>query len=82
MDFDCALATAYMYLAAQSLGLGARIYTGFLDRIDAEIRETRGIEVGYRPVAVLRIGRIKKDIDVVSFPSPRKPRYQVVNYVE
>ena len=34
VDFDCALATENMFVAAQSLGLGAHIYTGPVNNIN------------------------------------------------
>lgn len=81
VDFDCALATENMYVAAQSLGLGAHIYTGPIRKIK-ERMEAYGIPDGYRPIAVLRVGHIEEAVDGVSSASPRKDKEEVVNYVE
>lgn len=81
-DFDCALATENMFIAAQSLGLGARIYTGPLRNIDTEMRKLLEIPVEYRVVALLRIGNLDTEVDAASSASPRKEMKEVVNYVK
>ena len=80
VDFDCALATQNMYIAAQSLGLGARIYTGPVNNINATMKETLEIPEGYMVISVLRIGNIDRSIDAVSSASPRKQIHDIVNY--
>lgn len=80
IDFDCALATENMFIAAHSLGLGARIYTGPVNNINATRKEAFAIPVGYRVVSVLRIGNIDKSVDAVSAASKRKTFEEVVNY--
>ncbi len=79
VDFDCALAVENMYLAAQSLGLGARIYTSPVGNVE-RIRQELDIPEGYRVIALLRIGRVDEKVDAVSSASPRKPKEKVVNY--
>lgn len=79
-DFDCGLAAQSMFIAAHSLGLGARMY-GSPTRNMATKREQYQIPAGYKPVIVLRIGNIAKAVDAVSSASPRKPDSEIVNYV-
>lgn len=80
--FDCALATENMFIAAVSMGLGARIYTGPVRRIDEEIRENLEVPDGYEVVALLRVGNLDPEVDAVSSASPRKGMEEVVNYIE
>lgn len=82
VDFDCALATENMFIAAQSLGLGACIYTGPVRKINSEMREILEIPEGYRVVAALRVGNLDTSIDATSSASPRKEINKLVNYVE
>lgn len=81
VDFDCALATANMYLAAQSLGFGAHIYTGPVQSINTTMRDRLHIPEGYRVVAVLQIGVLASEVDATTSASPRNPMEDVVNYV-
>jgi nitroreductase len=80
VDFDCALATANMYLAAQSLGFGAHIYTGPVQSINTTMRDSLQIPEGYRVVSVLQIGALPSEVDATSSASPRKPLEELVNY--
>ena len=73
-DFDCALATENMYLAAQALGLGARIYTGPVRIINSSKRQSLGVPEGYKVIALLRVGHVSKDIDASSAASTRKAK--------
>ncbi|MBN1782380.1 nitroreductase family protein [bacterium] len=82
IDFDCALAVENMYLAAQGMGLGARIYTGPVRRIDEEMKKTLAVPDGYRVVALLRIGNLDNRSDAISAASARKEMNEVVNYTE
>ena len=82
VDFDCALATENMFIATLSLGLGARIYTGPVGRINADMRETLQVPEGYRVVSALRIGNLTDDADAVTQATPRKEMKEVVNYSE
>jgi nitroreductase len=79
IDFDCALATENMFIAAQALGLGARIYTGPVNNVNATLKESLGIPAGYRVIALLRIGNIDKTVDAVSAASKRKDAKEIVN---
>jgi nitroreductase len=79
-DFDCALATENMYVAAQSLGLGAHIYMSPVANINTKMKDVLGITEGYRVVAVLRIGNIDKNVDATSSASTRKNAEEIVTY--
>ncbi len=77
VDYDCGLATQNMYIAAQSLGLGAHIYAGPIANINSK-KESFGIPEGFRAVAALRIGHIDRSVDAVSSASPRKTWEEMV----
>ncbi|HOM41640.1 MAG TPA: nitroreductase family protein [Bacteroidales bacterium] len=79
-EYDCGLATQNMYVAAQSLGLGAHIYAGPVESINTSKKEVLGIPSGYRAIMVLRIGHIDKNVDAVSAASPRKSIQETVNF--
>jgi len=82
VDYDCGLATENMALAAISLGLGQRIYTGPIANINANMKQTLQISDGYKAVAVLRVGNIEKNVDAVSAASPRKNYEEVVTFLK
>ena len=76
---DCALATENIYLAAQALGLGSRIYTGPIDTVNTKYKESLGLPSGYSAVAVVRVGRIET-VDAVSAASSRKDPAGMISY--
>jgi nitroreductase len=78
-DFDCGLATESMFIAAHSLGLGARIYGSPAGNINSK-KELFQIPSGYKAVVVLRIGNIDKSVDAISAATPRKKAEEIVNY--
>jgi nitroreductase len=78
-DFDCGLATESMFVAAHSLGLGARIYGSPTGNINSN-KDLFEIPSGYKAVMVLRIGNTDKTVDAVSAATPRKKFEEVVNY--
>lgn len=78
VDHDCGIAAGYMCIAAQALGLGARIYGGPVRAINSGSKETLGVPEGYRVITVLRVGHVDKNIDAVSAASPRKKMEEVV----
>jgi nitroreductase len=80
IDFDCALATENMFIAAQGLGLGAHIYTGPVGKVNSTMKQTLSIPDGYRAVSVLRIGNIDSNVDAVSSASTRKKAEELVIY--
>jgi nitroreductase len=78
-DFDCGLATESMFVAAHSLGLGARIYGSPTGNINSK-KELFQIPAGYKAVIVLRIGNADKSVDAVTAATPRKNPEEVINY--
>lgn len=78
-DFDCGLATQSMFIAAEGLGLGARIYGSPVRNVNLK-REAYQIPAGYKAVMVLRVGNINKSVDAVSAASTRKTSEDVINY--
>jgi nitroreductase len=76
---DCALAVQSVYLAAQALGYGSRIYTGPMNDINKNLKTELGLPNGHNAVALVRIGRINK-ADAVSGASSRKSVDSVVTY--
>ena len=79
-DFDCALAAENMNIAAQSLGLGARIYGGPVGSVNASLKESLQIPAGYNVVTILRIGHTEKNTDAISSASARKTFEEIVNF--
>lgn len=77
---DCALATGNIYLAAQALGLGSRIYTGPIDAINSRFKTELGFPRDYSAVALVRIGQVQPGVDAVSAASSRKDLNSMVNY--
>jgi nitroreductase len=80
-DFDCGLTTQNMFIAATSMGLGARIYGGPIAAARTK-REALQIPEGFTPVIMLRVGNTEKGTDAVSGASPRKTKEELVNYVK
>lgn len=79
VDFDCALATHSMFVAAEGLGLGARIYGSPVNTVNSK-RDALQIPAGFRAVIVLRVGNIDKGVDAVSAATPRKKSEEIINY--
>jgi nitroreductase len=77
---DCALATESIYLAAQALGYGSRIYTGPIDSLNQNLKAGLGLPSGYSAVALVRVGRVTPGVDAVSAASSRNPAGGQVNY--
>lgn len=80
IEFDCALATENMNIAAQSLGLGARIYGGPVRNVNSIMKQSLEIPEGYRVVTILRVGHIDKSVDAVTAASSRKSFEEIVNF--
>ncbi|HUW93732.1 MAG TPA: nitroreductase family protein [Bacteroidales bacterium] len=78
-DFDCGLAAENMFIAATSLGLGARIYGGPAGTANTK-REALQVPMGYKVVVILRVGNINNSVDAASGASPRKTAEEIVNY--
>jgi nitroreductase len=77
---DCALAVQSIYLAAQALGHGSRIYTGPINEVNQKLKGELGLPGGHNAIAIVRIGRVDKSADTVSGASPRKSADSVVTY--
>ena len=78
---DCALAVQSIYLAAQALGYGSRIYTGPVDNFNKNLKAEITLPKGHSAVAIVRVGKIKEPApDAVSAASRRKSASEVVTY--
>lgn len=79
MQFDCGLATQNMQLAAESLGLGARIFIEPVHEIENQ-RGRLGIPEGYDVLVALLIGYVDDSIDTAVSATPRDMLSNHVNY--
>jgi nitroreductase len=77
---DCALAAESIYLAAQALGLGSRIYTGPIDSLNKNLKTDLSLPKGHSAVVLVRIGRLPVGVDAVSSASSRNSAAQLVTY--
>ena len=77
---DCALAAHSIYLAAQALGLGSRIYTNPVAGINSRFKAQLALPADHNVIALVRIGRLPPGADTVSSPSPRHNTDRVVTY--
>ena len=77
---DCGLAVQSIYLAAQALGYGSRIYTAHNDRINANHKSDLGLPNNQNVVALVRVGRVSSMTDGLSRASARKQPNEVVSY--
>jgi nitroreductase len=77
---DCALAVESMYLAAQALGYGSRIYTGPINNLNSNLKGDLGIPAANNAVALVRVGKVQAGVDAVSAASPRKKAEELVTY--
>jgi len=83
--FDNGLAMQNMFLAAQSLGLGTRMYMRPLQNLNDNLLHRLEAPENYRAIIILRIGQIaddSDDVDAVSQASPREPLETKVNFIE
>ena len=78
VDFDCGLAAQNMYLAAQSLGLGANIAMSPVSSVNA-MADTLGIEDGYEAIMVLTIGHY--ETDTISAATPRNEVADITTFI-
>jgi nitroreductase len=79
-QLDCGLALESMYLAAQNIGLGSRIYTGPHRDNANNLKRELALPEGHVVVATLRIGKIQNSIDATSSASYRQPLNAKVTY--
>jgi len=80
-EFDTALATQNMFLAAQALGLAARIYVMPVAKINDTMLLELEIPDNYQAIAVLRIGYEAEGVDAQTAASPRHPIKDKINYI-
>ena len=80
--FDCALATQNMYLAAQALGYGSRLYYDVIPMINSGMKDSLGIPEGYEAQIYLYIGNVADGVDATASASPRNPLGGNVNYID
>jgi nitroreductase len=76
---DCALAAENIYLAAQALGYGSRIYTGPMDALNRNLKGDLGLPAEHSAVVLVRVGRVQA-VDAVSAASARKNARDVTVY--
>ena len=79
--FDNALAMQNMFLTAQALGLGTRMYMRPLQNLNQNLLHRLGAPANYRAIMILRIGQIT-EIDAVTQASPRHPLETRINFIE
>lgn len=78
VHFDCGLASQNMFVAAQALGLGARMYGSPAGNINNTMKDDLGIPETHAAIIVLRVGNVDKSVDAVSSASTRKPPESIV----
>jgi nitroreductase len=77
---DCGLAAESMYLAAQALGLGSRIYTGPIDAVNRQLKTELDLPQGHSAVVLVRVGRLAAPVDAASAASSRRAAGETVIY--
>ncbi|MCL2270464.1 MAG: nitroreductase family protein [Treponema sp.] len=78
---DCSLAVESIYLAAQALGYGSRIYTGPINALNNNLKKELNLPPGHNAVALVRVGRTAA-VDAVSAASNRKKAEETVRYIK
>jgi nitroreductase len=76
---DCGLAAQSMYLAAQALGLGSRIYTGPVDAVNKDLKSALSLPANHNVVVIIRIGKVQP-VDAVTAASARNSADKLVTY--
>lgn len=79
VDIDCGIATGFMLIGAQSLGLGGHIYTGPVANVNPK-KAVLGVPEGYKVITLLRVGNFENTADAISGASTRKSMQEVVNF--
>jgi nitroreductase len=77
---DCALAAESIYLAAQALGHGSRIYTGPVESVNQGLKPSLGLPANHNVVIMVRVGKVSPGVDAVSAASSRKAAESLVVY--
>jgi len=71
-----------MYIAVQSLGLGAHLYYGGVQIINDNMKNTPGIPNDYEAQIIMLAGYIDYGVDAVTSASARNPLSDNANYVD
>lgn len=79
--FDCALAAQNINLAAQSLGLGARMYYSGVQNINDGKKGSLGIPDEYNAQIIMLIGYPDDSADASASASIRRPVSENVNFI-
>jgi nitroreductase len=69
-----------MYLAAQALGYGSRIYTGPIDSLNQNLKSQLGLPSGHNAIVLVRVGRLRDNVDAQSAASARASMTSKVQY--
>jgi nitroreductase len=77
---DCALAAQSIYLAAQALGYGSRIYTGPINGVNQGLKSGLGLPANHNAVILVRVGKVTPGVDAVSAASSRKAADTMLTY--
>lgn len=78
---DCGLATENMYIAAQSLDLGAHLYAAPISKMN-EDKDTLGIPDGYDAIVAILIGYEENPSDASSSATTRNSFEDMVTYAK
>ena len=82
MNFDSGLASQNIFLAAQALGLGARMYAVPVQNINENLLQRLELpDDSFRAKIVIRIGYEEEGVDATTAASPRQPLETKVNFV-
>ena len=79
--FDNALAMQNMFLTAQALGLGTRMYMNPLQNLNNNLLHRLDAPENFRAIMILRVGQITA-VDAAAQASPRQPLGTRVNFVD
>jgi nitroreductase len=77
---DCALAAESIYLAAQALGYGSRLYTGPINTINQRLKTQLGLPAGHSAVVLVRVGKVAPGVDAQTAASSRAAVSTKVQY--
>ena len=85
-SFDCGLACENMYIAAKSLGYGAKIISSPTMQLNGEnhdaLCEKLGVDASYTAVAVLLVGHESEPADATSGASERSSMDEKVSIID
>ncbi|MCL2792310.1 MAG: nitroreductase family protein [Spirochaetaceae bacterium] len=81
VEFDTAIATQNMFLAAQALGLGARMFVRPIRNLNDNLLGRLNLPENYLAVMILLVGYESPDVDTRAAASPRQPLESKVNFI-